>query len=89
MQSVNNKFFFLFIFTHNHFKRYTMAVSGFTSVPLSHNMLEKFSLTIVDSLQRDNSDVHNCSREHLLKELISLFIRKIKHYCFTNRKMIK
>jgi len=38
-----------------------MDVSGFTSVPLTDNMLEKFSLTI-DSLRRDNPDVHNSSR---------------------------
>jgi len=56
-----------------------MDVSGFILVPLTDNMLEKFSVTIVDSLQRDNPDVHNCSREHLLKERISLFIRIIKH----------
>jgi len=29
-----------------------MDISGFISVPLTYNMLEKFSLTIADSLQR-------------------------------------
>jgi len=44
-------------------------MDGFTSVPLTHNMFEK----LVSSLQRDNLDVHNCSRQHLLRERVSFY----------------
>jgi len=44
-----------------------MDIFGFISMPLTNNMLEKFSLTLVGSL-RDNPDVYNC-RESICYQL--------------------